>query len=266
MKVAVCANAGGVAEVQWAKQWAGLDPAVKSQFPNVDWGIRSPQVVWITALDWPAIVAAITQAAGAAGANGLVVVVSGHGGSACVKNDKLIPRCPDTELGICNFDPTEPPGTKRGWDSLHVGKGLFFDHDVVTYTDNIPFGNPPTLKEKDELSISSRTGDWQVFTKRREAWEALQKIGNTLRRQSVRRITFTVCSIGGSPGFVDKLAKQCGSEVATFKFLTAAGQDQSGKARLILLRDPPGRGTNIDEARVYSPDLDDPSISYVGHP
>lgn len=38
MKVAVSANPGDADEIQWAKQWAGIDPAVKSQFPNVNWG------------------------------------------------------------------------------------------------------------------------------------------------------------------------------------------------------------------------------------
>lgn len=95
----------------------------------------------------------------------------------------------------------------------------------------------------------------------------MQKIGTTLRNNSVRRLTLTMCSIGASPGFVDKLAKQCGSEVAAFKILTAVQLDQGGNARLFLARDStPGTGTNIDEARVYSPYLDDHSITYVGHP
>lgn len=98
---------------------------------------------WITALTWPAIVTAITRAAGAAGANGLVVIVSGHRAS-----------------GLCNFDWTEPRGTKRSWNPQHVGKGLFFNDEVVTYTDRIPFNNPPTLKEKDEIDIKNKTVDW----------------------------------------------------------------------------------------------------------
>jgi hypothetical protein len=66
---------------------------------------------------------------------------------------------------------------------------------------------------------------------------------------------------------VDQIATDWGVDIAAFKFRTACGFDAGSKARLWLNRDAKdGQGTNTMEARVYSPNLDDPNIAYVATP
>jgi hypothetical protein len=70
---------------------------------------------------------------------------------------------------------------------------------------------------------------------------------------------------------MNRLAKICQAEVACFNQKTLVLDDATfglnpGKARLILDRDSSrnNSGTNVVEARVFSPDLDDTSIAFVG--
>jgi hypothetical protein len=262
--VVVHKDASGV-EKDWANQYAGLDAAVKAQFATgpADWSVRVSQVFTIPKLTWNDIVNTVSAAAGAAGSDGVVILASGHGGST------------DADAGIINWDATEPPGGThvRAWTREKVGKGLFWDEDISKYTDPIPHGMPPTLKEEDEDKIKRRVGDWQILQKRHDAFEAMEKIGNALRANKVARLTFTVCNAGQSTNFMDRLAKHCHAQVACFKLLTEVLDDgtfgyPSGKARLVLERDAKkdGQGTNVPRARVVSPNLDDPTIAYVASP
>jgi hypothetical protein len=256
-------------EKDWANQYAGLDAAVKAEFLTVaDWPLRVPKVFTIPALTWNDIVKTVSDAAAAAGAGGVVILASGHGGSV------------DPDAGIINWDATEVPGgtRSRDWKPGKVGKGLFWDEPVSKYTDPIPQGMPPTLKEEDEDKIKRKVQGFQVLQMRHDAFEALQKIGSALQANGVKRLTFTVCNAGASTNFMNRLAKHCHAQVACFKELTRVFDDGTlgmtpGKARLILERDKtrtdPKKDlgtTNIPRARVLSPDLDNPSIAFVGKP
>jgi hypothetical protein len=130
-----------------------------------------------------------------------------------------------------------------------------------------------TFKDEDEDIAKSKKNLWQIRQKCLEAFDALERIGNALHANKVARLTFTVCNAGGSTNFMDRLAKHCHAEVACFKLPTKVLDDGTfgiipGKARLILHRDSgrDGQGTNIPQARVVSPNLDDPSIAYVAKP
>jgi hypothetical protein len=114
---------------------------------------------------------------------------------------------------------------------------------------------------------------WEVLQKRHDAFDALQKIGKALHDNQVNRLTFTVCSAGGSRNYMDRLAKHCQAQVACFKILTEVIDGGTfgfnpGKARMVLERDAktPNSGSNIPLARVGSPSLDDSTIAYVAHP
>jgi hypothetical protein len=264
MKAVVVHEQAAAVEKMWANQWAGLDPVVKTQFPTlVDWPVRVQKVFVITSLTWGNIVATVSDAAQAAGQGGVVVLASGHGGSK------------DPDAAIINWDPTEPPGAThvRDWTPPLVGKGLFWDEPITKYTDSRPFAAPPTLQQEDEEKIKKKVQGWEVLQKRHDAFDALQKIGKALHDNQVNRLTFTVCSAGGSRNYMDRLAKHCQSQVACFKILTEVIDDgifgfNPGKARMVLERDAktPNSGSNIPLARVGSPSLDDSTIAYVAHP
>jgi hypothetical protein len=264
MKAVVVHQQATAVEKMWANQWAGLDSAVKTQFPTVvDWLVRVQKVFVIGDLTWGNIVAAISDAAKAAGQGGVVVLASGHGGSK------------DPDAAIINWDPTEPPGAthRRDWTPKLVGKGLFWDEPITKYTDSIPFGNPPTLQQEDEEKIKKKVQGWEALQKRHDAFDALQQIGKALHDNQINRLTFTVCSAGGSKNYMDRLAKHCQVHVACFKLLTEVLDDSvfgfsPGKARLVLERDAKtsNSGTNIPLARVSSPSLDDSAIAYVANP
>jgi hypothetical protein len=280
MKAVVVHKDAAPIEKAWANQYAGLDAAVKAQFVTgpADWAVRVTRVFTIPALTWTDIIKTVKDAAQAAGAGGVVILASGHGGSAG----------PDD--GIINWDATEPPGGThvRSYTDPHtglptpdkVGKALFWDGTVARYTDPIPHGLPPTLKEEDEAKIKAKISGFQALQKRHDAFDALQQIGNALQTSGVRRLTFTVCNAGASQNFMTRLAKHCHAQVACFKVLTLAFDDGTiknshgtfkynpGKARLILDSDQATdiQGTNRPQARVVSPDLDDSRIAVVANP
>jgi hypothetical protein len=269
LKAVVVHEQASAVEKMWADQFAGQDAAVKAQFPTVvNWAERSPTVFKIPSLTWPAIVSTVTNAAKAAGPGGVVILASGHGGSV------------DASAGIINWDATEPPGGThaRDWTPQKVGKGLFWDEPVSKYTDPIPFGNPPTLKQEDEGKIARQVPGWQALQMRHDAFDALQAIGKALQDNQVNRLTFTVCSAGASTDFMDRIAKHCHAQVACFRVLTLVLDDgtlgfRPGKGRLILNSDASATDpvknpatTNTPLARVFSPNLDNSGIAYVAHP
>jgi hypothetical protein len=269
MKAVVVHSQATQDEKNWANQFAGLDPVVKGQFSAVDWAIRVARVFTINGFTWDAIVSTVSDAARAAGTGGVVIVASGHGG-AVFEND------PNGDGGMINFDPTDAD-VDMDWTSRKIRKGLFWDDMVARYLDPIPMGNPPNQKAIDERDIAKKGAGWELIQKRHDAFEALDKIGQALKDSGVARLTFTVCTAGRARGFMNRLAKLSHTEVACFKEITAVfnddrpgyGQNNGGKARLTLNRDftsGPGHGTNTLSARVFSPNLDDTSIAFVGRP
>jgi len=264
MKTAVVHSNAKPVEKDWSKQFAGLDPDVKSQFAStVDWSVRTAQVFTIPGTSWNDVVATVSNAASAAGAGGVVIIASGHGG--------VVPN--DLRAGIINWDASDGDVT-RVWEDGKFGKGIFWDEVIAQYTDEIsPFSRPKTRKEEDELKVNNKSPGAKMAKLRLDAFDALQKIGKALQDQKVRRLTFTVCTAGAATQFMDKLAKHLHTQVACFKITTAVLDDHTfghtpGKARLILERDrsADNKGTNTMGARVFSPSLDDTSIAYVANP
>lgn len=262
MKAVVVHASSKAVELDWANQFAGLDAQVKAQFPAVDFASRSSVVSKITGFTWTDVVTAVSAAASQAGANGVVIIVSGHGGA--------VPNNPDG--GVLNWDPNDGD-VDLDWTRTKIRKGLFWDDMVARYLDPIPFGNPPNQKGIDEKNIREKRGDFQITQKRHEAFEALDKIGQALRANNVKRLTFTSCTAGRATRFLKRLAKICGTEIACFNQKTRVFNDVNagaGKSRLILDADTNRDGlpgsTNILSARVFSPDLDNPAIAFVATP
>jgi hypothetical protein len=148
MKAVVVHKDASAVEKDWAKQYAGLDPAVKAQFLTgpADWDVRVQTAFTIPALTWNDIVKTVTDAAKAAGAGGVVILASGHGGSI------------DPDAGIINWDATEPPGQTKGLNFTKgpINKGLFWDERISRYTDRIPFGMPPLSRTRTRTSQRAR--------------------------------------------------------------------------------------------------------------
>jgi len=269
MKAVVVHSAAKPVELDWSNQFAGLDADVKNQFSAVDWTIRVSRVFTVSAFTWDAIVQTVSSAAQAASSGGVVIVASGHGGA-------LFQGDPAGNGGMINWDPTDSIDVDRDWTPEKIHKGLFWDDMVARYLDPIPFGNPPNQKGIDEQNIAKKVPNFQIIQKRHEAFEALQKIGQALKSNGVTRLTFTVCTAGRATAFMNRLAKICQVEVACFKETTLVLDDHTfgltpGKARLILERDqsntnPNTNTTNTMAARVFSPNLDDTSIAFVGKP
>lgn len=262
MKAVVVHGSAAAVEKDWSKQFAGLDPDVKAQFSKNNWAIRVPRVFTIPDFTWDKIVETVTNAAQAAGAGGVVIVASGHGGA--------VPNDPDG--GVINWDPTDVD-VDLDWVPKKVRKGLFWDDPVVRYIDPIPFGNPPNRKGEDERDIKNKVKDFQVLQKRHDAFDALEKMGKALKASGIARLTFTNCTTGSAQAFMKRLAKLCQVEVACFSQKTMVLDDHTfgltpGKARMIMEKDKAtdGKGTNIMSARIFSPDLDDRSIAFVASP
>lgn len=266
MKTVVVHSASSSIEQDWANQFAGLDTFVKKQFSTFDWTQRHPKVFSFASATWTDIVKAVSDAATAAGAGGVVVIATGHGGA--------VPN--DIDGGLINWDSTDSD-VAMDWDTK-IRKGVFWDHEVSIYTDPIPFGKPPTRKEEDEDRIKNKGKGWEKAKKRHEAFEALVKIGAALKGAGVARLAFTVCTAGKATAYMDRLATLMGVDVACFKEKTRVFDDGTlkltpGKARLILDSDKarlPGPKvtdtTNTMDARIFSPSLDKTSIAYVGKP
>ena len=262
MKAVVVHGASAAVELDWSKQFAGLDPDVKNQFSANNWAIRVPTVFKIPDFTWDRIVETVTNAAQAAGSGGVVIVASGHGG--------VVPNDPDG--GVVNWDPRDHD-VDLDWTPQKVRKGLFWDDPVVRYIEPIPSGNPPTRKAEDERDIANKVKNFQILQKRHDAFEALDKIGKALKASGVARLTFTNCTSGAAHNFMKRLAKLCQVEVACFSETTMVLDDHTfgltpGKSRMILEKDKArdGQGTNIMSARIFSPDLDDPRIAFVAQP
>jgi hypothetical protein len=268
MKTVVVHSAAKPVELDWSKQFAGLDADVKSQFSAADWTIRVPKVFTFSKFTWDDIVATVSSAAQAAGAGGVVIVASGHGG-AVFSGD------PAGNGGVINWDATDGD-VARDWTPEKVKKGLFWDDMVARYLDPIPLGNPPNQKGIDEQNIAKKVKNFEIIQKRHDAFDALQKIGTALKSNGVARFTFTVCTAGRATAFMNRLAKICQVEVACFKEPTVVLDDHTfgftpGKARLVLEKDqsnldPKTNTTNSMAARAFSPNLDDPSIAFVAKP
>lgn len=266
MKTVVVHGAAKPVEIDWAKQYAGLDSAVKSQFATVaDWPVRVPRVFTITGFTWADVVSTVSAAAQAASTGGVVIVASGHGG-AVFQGD------PNGDGGVINWDPTDG-NVDLDWTTTKIRKGLFWDDMVARYLDPIPMGNPPNQKGIDEQNIRDKVKDFQIIQRRHDAFVALQAIGQACKSNGVARLTFTVCTAGRATAFMKRLANICQVEVACFKETTMVLDDATfgvnpGKSRLILEKDKSrdGTGTNIPAARVFSPKLDDTSIATVAKP
>jgi hypothetical protein len=200
----------------------------------------------------------------------------------------------DLDGGMINWDPTETDVGKAWTDAATVKKGLFWDDIIARYVETRQFANPPTRKAEDEAAIkkadeAAKTGkrpDVSLPEGRLLAFKALDEMGKALKGAGVARLSFTNCTSGAATRFMDRLAKLMGVEVACFKETTFVFNDGfevdpkkpsqlrpnslKGKSRMILERDkmPLGqnKGTNIPAARIFSPDLDNASIAFVGKP
>ncbi|MBB6093744.1 hypothetical protein HNQ60_002625 [Povalibacter uvarum] len=260
MKAVIVHSNAAAIEKDWANQFAGLDAAVKADFASVvDWQERVNRVFTIGAITWSGIVEAVSKAAAAAGSGGVVVIASGHGGS--------VPG--DDSAGIVNWDASDGD-VARDWSAAKVAKGLFWDEVIMGYTDPIPNGNPPTRKAEDEQAVRQKKSNAAMAQKRLDAFDALMKIKQALTSNSVKRLTFTVCTAGRATKFMDRMAKHLQTDVACFKSKTLVFDDATfkfkpGKARLVMESDKAkdGVGTNTREARVFSPNLDNPALAYV---
>jgi hypothetical protein len=259
MKAVVVHCNAAVIEKDWAQQFAGLDAAVKKEFIDiVPWDQRVSKVFTVEKISWAGIVLAVSNAAAAAGAGGVVVIASGHGGFA--EGDET--------AGIVNWDASDG-NVNRAWNKEQLGQGLFWDEYIMGYVDPIHLGNPPTHKAEDEAALK-KNKDAVIPKKRLEAFDALMQISKALSSNKVQRLAFTVCSAGRAPKFLDRMATHLKTDVACFKFKTKVLDDSTfgivpGKARLIMESDQAadGKGSNTRRARVFSPNLDNSAIAYV---
>jgi hypothetical protein len=296
MKVVVVHSASARVELDWANQFAGAGPeaAQETAFPGPHWAFRVRRVLTIPgfvagANRWVPIVDTVKAAATAAGQGGVVIIASGHGGAVPAGTGF------DPDGGMINWDPTETDVGKVWTDPATVKKGLFWDDTIARYVETRQFASPPTRKAEDEAAIKKAD---EVFAKTKKrpdvslqegrllAFNALDEMGKALKAAGVNRLSFTNCTAGAATRFMDRLAKIMGVQVACFKETTFVFNDGfdvdpkdpskkrpnslKGKSRMILERDkaPVGvnGGTNIPSARVFSPDLDNASIAFVGKP
>lgn len=296
MKDVVVHSASSQVELDWANQFAGAgtEAAQETAFPGPHWAVRVRRVLTIPgfvagANRWVPIVNTVKAAATAAGQGGVVIIASGHGGAVPTGTGF------DPDGGMINWDPTETDVGKAWTDPATVKRGLFWDDFIARYVETRQFANPPTRKAEDEAAIKKAD---EVFAKTKKrpdtslqegrllAFNALDEMGKALKGAGVNRLSFTNCTAGAATRFMDRLAKIMGVQVACFKETTLVYNDGfdvdpkdpskkrpnslKGKSRMILERDkaPLGvnGGTNIPSARVFSPDLDNAPIAFVGKP
>jgi hypothetical protein len=251
---------------QWARQYAGLDADLVKEYPHQDWADRTHSPIDGKA-SWAAAVKGIGEGARIAGEGGSVLLLSGHSGSACTVGDITDPRCRFPNEGVCTLD----------IDSL-----VMFTHKTVFYKKRFS-GEPLSREEKDEsliwrknmpaeLVVPPLERDWEsTAAGRKKIRGYYDEIGRALRSNKVARFVFGSCNLGNSPGLVDQIAKDWGTEVGVFKFLTTVVPGNNlpdRKARFTLGRDKasPGIGTNVAMARFDTPSLLDEYIAFIGKP
>jgi hypothetical protein len=259
----------------WAIQFTGDDPSLVSEYAPAknppgttlpDFPIRKRVAITTAAPTWAALMRGVDASAALAGRDGLVFLLGGHGGSACVDdNDHIDPRCRFKDVGTVFFDPDSRLG---------------FNQDIVTYRNTKAELMNSSLHDVDMKAILSRTPGLvrplgkkhhTTAAQRWEAWNNYDRIGKILRYRQIHRIVFLSCSLGGSPDFMDGIAEDWGVQVAAFKSHVTVIPPETfpdRKARFVFKHDikTPGQGTNIPSARVFTPSLDDSALAYVAQP
>jgi hypothetical protein len=259
----------------WARQFAGEDTQLVQEFqpssfpPGTnlpDFPIRKRIGIAGQTPTWGALIQSIQDAASAAGRDGVVLLLGGHGGSFCVTaDDRIVPRCQFSDVGVVTFDPD---------------KQLGFNQEIVNYTKPRSASMNSSLHDEDMQAIlGKKLGRIMEMAKghptnakqRWEIWSNFDRIGRILRSNQILRVVFLSCSVGASARFLDDIADAWGVQVAAFKFhVTIIPPDNfpDHKARFVFKRDKDrtGQGTNVPLARVFTPSLNDPNLAYVAEP
>jgi hypothetical protein len=258
----------------WARQFAGDDAQLVQEYqpskapPGTelpDFPIRQRIAINAGTPTWAALIQGIQGAATAAGRDGVVVLLGGHGGSDCRTHDDQPKLQCLPNVATVFFDPD---------------KRLGFNQHIVTYTQPRRDHMNTSLHDEDEQAIQGKgpirmleVGKDRPTTPRQrmEMWRNYERIGGILRSNRILRFVFLSCALGSSRQFLDQVADAWGVQVAAFNSqVTVMPPDNytDRKARFVFRSDAkrPGYGTNIPRARVFTPSLDNPAIAYVGKP
>jgi hypothetical protein len=269
-------------ETRWSYQFIGEQgmraawPAEKALF---DGRRRHGQPVLHPT--WKDIIAALKTAAALAGANGTVILATGHAGAT--------PQC---VAGTAGCDPTVGRVTFDQFSTLVIDQSVAFYKTTPPGSGGAKF---PSAAEKDqhrieqaealntakgkEAFIKSLTDKKQAPAAIKDALEAAAKatkrkarraiyeaIGAAMAKPKLKRIVLLSCAVGSATKFIDQLARDWGVQVAAYRQRVAFEDDDKNKVRAHLLTDTDGVGTNIPRAEIAPPNATDPKVGYIGLP
>jgi hypothetical protein len=269
-------------ETRWSYQFIG-EKGMRKAWPAENALFNNRRRYGQPALQpkWKDIIAALKAAAALAGANGTVILATGHAAST--------PQCIAGTKG-CN-----PNVGKITFDQL---KTLVIDQNVAFYK-TTPAGKGgatfPSPADEDqhrieeaealktpkgkEAFIKSLTNKNQAPAAIKYAIEAgtraaerkalrdnYEAIGVALATPKVKRIVLLSCAVGSATKFIDQLARDWELEVAAYRQRVTFEEDDKDKVRAHLLTDAVGVGTNVPRAEIDPPNVSDPKVGYIGLP
>jgi hypothetical protein len=209
---------------------------------------------------WQQMLKGLEDASKAAGPDGVVLLLGGHGGAVCHGQTDCSEE--DQKVGSVWLDPD---------------MSLAFDYPVVFYDVLEPF-NRKTPQEKDRDIANDPTTKNTPAGKDAQARLDLRKnydaVGQALRDGGVQRLVFLSCAVGAAPKFVDKLSKDWGTQVGTYKksvLLQLDSYTEKGKKPvqtvwLYLDGKTPSTDAEKDNARKYIPSLFHSADAYLARP
>lgn len=202
----------------------------------------------VSGVSLDAAAAKLEEAARMAGPGGAILLSVGHGGS-----------------GSAGFGPTDegffdlaPSGFRVAGNNAVLTGGAGKVNQVSVFYDKVPsFGGTvkaKSRKQEDEERAKSNNPKISGPAKTRLAhFNRYLQVGKTIRANGVGAIILLTCKVGRASDFLTRARKQLGAPIGAYKRQVAGQQVVSGRARMFLVGDGPGSGTNIEMGEFWIP-------------
>jgi hypothetical protein len=207
--------------------------------------------------DWAKMLKGLEDAATASSPDGVVLLLGGHSGALCHGQAHCSEE--DEKVGSIWFDPDQT---------------LAFDQRVAFYDVLEPF-NKKTPQEKDRDTVNDpakkNTQEAKNAQERLDLRKTYDAVGKILRDASLRRFVFLSCAVGSATKFVDKVSKDWGVQLGTYKksvslqldTYTEPGKKPVQTVWLFLEGNSPSTDGEKTYARKYIPPLLHSSDAYL---
>ncbi|MFO0889767.1 MAG: peptidoglycan-binding domain-containing protein [Isosphaeraceae bacterium] len=190
----------------------------------------------------------LKKAATKAGPRGILVMSVGHGGvvDAVSKEEGFFDLGPKGSfpLGGMNAvlpgDPI-PPGKK-----VHPVRASAY-YDLRVPNKILKGGFAPSRKDEDEASGG------QMAKVRLNNFKQYMDVCDTFKKTGLACVVLLTCKVGASSGFIKRVRQQWGTPIVGYNRRVVGQEQESGRTRIFLEGDAPGKGTNIAFGEFFVP-------------